>query len=147
MTSFVHTSLAQSRNILLFGVHAGIILLLIIGIHGFNSKSAGGSRCCCTSIQYCCIHGARSQRVAQSKAFTAFVVPTASEEARKPSHTHCAEKRQRPPSTSLHEKVEQKNVAHVMNDEAQRKYLTSFKRLMKFEQDRRPDVAPSKKVL
>ena len=45
------------------------------------------------------------------------------------------------------EKVEQKNVAHVMNDEAQRKYLTSFKRLMKFEQDRRPDVAPSKKVL
>ena len=25
MTSFVHTSLAQSRNILLFGVHAGII--------------------------------------------------------------------------------------------------------------------------
>ena len=45
------------------------------------------------------------------------------------------------------EKVEQKNVAHVMNDEAQRKYLTSFKRLMKFEQDRRPDVAPSKKGL
>ena len=38
-------------------------------------------------------------------------------------------------------------MAHVMNDEAQRKYLTSFKRLMKFEQDRRPDVAPSKKVL
>ena len=86
-----------------------VVLLLIIGIHGFNSKSAGGSHCCCTSIQYCCIHGARSQRVAQSKAFTAFVVPTASEEARKPSHTHCAEKRQRAPSTSLHEKVEQKN--------------------------------------
>lgn len=45
------------------------------------------------------------------------------------------------------ENVEQKNVAHVMNDEAARKYLTSFKRLMKFEQDARTDVAPSKKVL
>ena len=31
--------------------------------------------------------------------------------------------------------------------DAPRRYLTSFKRLMKFEQDRRPDVAPSKKVL
>lgn len=45
------------------------------------------------------------------------------------------------------EAVEQKNVAHVMNNESQRKYLTSVKRLMKFAQDARPDVAPSKKVL
>ena len=44
------------------------------------------------------------------------------------------------------ENVEQKNVAHVMNNEMQRKYLTSVKRLMKFAQDQRPDVAPSKKV-
>jgi len=45
------------------------------------------------------------------------------------------------------EQVEQKNVAHVMNDEMARKYLTSFKRLMKVAQDARPDVAPSKKVM
>ena len=37
--------------------------------------------------------------------------------------------------------------AHVMNNEMQRKYLQSVKRLMRFEQDRRPEVAPSKKVL
>mmetsp|Transcript_12628 Transcript_12628/g.38895 ORF Transcript_12628/g.38895 Transcript_12628/m.38895 type:complete len:323 (+) Transcript_12628:77-1045(+) len=45
------------------------------------------------------------------------------------------------------ERVEQKNVAHVMNDECARKYLTSMKRLMKVAQDSRDDVAPSKKVL
>ena len=44
------------------------------------------------------------------------------------------------------ENVEQKNVAHVMNNEMQRKYLTSVKRLMKFAQDQRPDVAPSSDV-
>ena len=37
--------------------------------------------------------------------------------------------------------------AQVMNDEMARKYLTSFKRLMKVAQDARPDVAPSKKVM
>lgn len=44
------------------------------------------------------------------------------------------------------EAVEQKNVAHVMNNEMQRKYLTSVKRLLTFAQDRRTDVPPSKKV-
>lgn len=44
------------------------------------------------------------------------------------------------------EAVEQKNIAHVMNNEMQRKYLTSIKRLLRFAQDRRPDVPPSKKV-
>ncbi|KAH8055713.1 hypothetical protein JL722_8059 [Aureococcus anophagefferens] len=39
-----------------------------------------------------------------------------------------------------------RNVAHAMNKKMQRKYLTSVKRLMKFAQDQRPDVAPSKKV-
>jgi len=38
-------------------------------------------------------------------------------------------------------------VAHIMNNELQRKYLTSVKRLMKYAQDKRPDVDPSKKVL
>lgn len=38
-------------------------------------------------------------------------------------------------------------VAHIMNNEMQRKYLTSVKRLIKFAQDKRPDVPPSKKVL
>lgn len=45
------------------------------------------------------------------------------------------------------EAVEQKNVAHVMNNEMQRKYLTSVKRLLRFAQDSRDDVPPSKKVL
>lgn len=44
------------------------------------------------------------------------------------------------------EKISSKNVAHIMNNEMQRKYLTSIKRLMKYNQDKRPDVAPSKKV-
>ena len=38
-------------------------------------------------------------------------------------------------------------VAHVMNNEQQRKYLTSLKRLMSYAQTQLPDVAPSKKVL
>jgi len=44
-------------------------------------------------------------------------------------------------------KIESANVAHVMNSELQRKYLTSIKRLMSYCQKTRPDVAPSKKVM
>lgn len=44
-------------------------------------------------------------------------------------------------------KIESANVAHVMNSEVQRKYLTSVKRLMTYCQKLRPDVCPSKKVL
>jgi pre-mRNA-splicing factor 18 len=44
-------------------------------------------------------------------------------------------------------KIESANVAHVMNSELQRKYLTSVKRLMAYYQKKREDVAPSKKVL
>lgn len=43
-------------------------------------------------------------------------------------------------------KIESSNVAHVMNSELQRKYLTSVKRLLTFDQKRRDDVDPSKKV-
>lgn len=43
-------------------------------------------------------------------------------------------------------KIESSNVAHVMNSELQRKYLTSVKRLMNYCQKVRKDVAPSKKV-
>jgi pre-mRNA-splicing factor 18 len=43
-------------------------------------------------------------------------------------------------------KIESANVAHVMNSELQRKYLTSVKRLLTFEQNKRTDVDPSKKV-
>jgi len=45
------------------------------------------------------------------------------------------------------EKISNKNVAHVMNNELQRKYLTSVKRLMNYAQRRRPDVPPSMKVM
>jgi len=45
------------------------------------------------------------------------------------------------------EKISSSNVAHVMNNEMQRKYLTSVKRLITFAQKLRPDVPPSKKVL
>jgi pre-mRNA-splicing factor 18 len=38
-------------------------------------------------------------------------------------------------------------VAHIMNNELQRKYLTSIKRLMTYAQNKRTDVAPSMKVL
>lgn len=44
-------------------------------------------------------------------------------------------------------KIESSNVAHVMNSELQRKYLTSLKRLLSYAQKKRPDVDPSKKVL
>jgi len=44
-------------------------------------------------------------------------------------------------------KIESANVAHVMNSEVQRKFLTSVKRLMTYCQKLRPDVDPSKKVL
>ena len=44
-------------------------------------------------------------------------------------------------------KIESSNVAHVMNSELQRKYLTSVKRLMTYCQTKRDDVAPSKKVM
>jgi pre-mRNA-splicing factor 18 len=45
------------------------------------------------------------------------------------------------------EKISSSKVAHVMNNELQRKYLTSVKRLMTFAQSKRPDVPPSMKVL
>mmetsp|Transcript_1741 Transcript_1741/g.3721 ORF Transcript_1741/g.3721 Transcript_1741/m.3721 type:complete len:420 (+) Transcript_1741:43-1302(+) len=44
-------------------------------------------------------------------------------------------------------KIESSNVAHVMNSELHRKYLTSVKRLMTYAQRKRTDVHPSKKVL
>ena len=44
-------------------------------------------------------------------------------------------------------KIESSNVAHVMNSELHRKYLTSVKRLMRYDQNKRTDVAPSKKVM
>ncbi|CAJ1946308.1 unnamed protein product [Cylindrotheca closterium] len=44
------------------------------------------------------------------------------------------------------EKIGAANVAHVMNSELQRKYLTSVKRLLTYAQKKRPDVDPSKKV-
>mmetsp|Transcript_8199 Transcript_8199/g.11830 ORF Transcript_8199/g.11830 Transcript_8199/m.11830 type:complete len:428 (+) Transcript_8199:162-1445(+) len=44
-------------------------------------------------------------------------------------------------------KIESSNVAHVMNSELQRKYLTSVKRLLTYCQKKRKDVAPSKKVI
>lgn len=45
------------------------------------------------------------------------------------------------------EKINTSKVAHVMNDEMQRKYLTSVKRLISYAQNKRDDVAPSMKVL
>ena len=44
-------------------------------------------------------------------------------------------------------KIESSNVAHVMNSELNRKFLTSVKRLMSYAQRKRPDVDPSKKVM
>lgn len=44
-------------------------------------------------------------------------------------------------------KIESANVAHVMNSELQRKYLTSVKRLLSYAQKKRVDVDPSKKVM
>ena len=48
---------------------------------------------------------------------------------------------------SSRERINSQKVAHVMNNELQRKYLTSVKRLMTYAQSLRPDVAPSMKVL
>ena len=45
------------------------------------------------------------------------------------------------------EKINTSNVAHVMNNEFQRKYLTSVKRIITFAQSKRPDVPASMKVL
>lgn len=45
------------------------------------------------------------------------------------------------------EKIQTDKVAHVMNNELQRKYFTSVKRLMTYAQSKRTDVAPSMKVL
>ena len=44
-------------------------------------------------------------------------------------------------------RIESGNVAHVMNSELQRKYLTSVKRLMTYCQNKQKNVAPSKKVM
>ena len=45
------------------------------------------------------------------------------------------------------EKISSSKVAHVMNDEQQRKYLTSVKRLMTFAQNDNKSIAPSKKCM
>ncbi len=47
---------------------------------------------------------------------------------------------------SAREKISMDQVAHIMNDELQRKYLTSVKRLMTYVQSK-TNVLPSKKVL
>ena len=54
--------------------------------------------------------------------------------------------------TGIHERqgrqhLREDKVAHVMNDETQRKYLQSVKRLMTFAQKALPPDAPSKCVL
>ena len=45
------------------------------------------------------------------------------------------------------ERISTSKVAHVMNNEAQRKYFTSVKRLMTYAQTKRTDIPPSMKVL
>ena len=42
-------------------------------------------------------------------------------------------------------KISTNNIAHIMNDEQQRKYLTSIKKLMTFYQQKHP-TAPSKMI-
>ena len=54
--------------------------------------------------------------------------------------------------TGIHERqgrqhLREAKVAHVMNDETQRKYLQSVKRLMTFAQSALPPDGPSKAVL
>eukprot|EP01038_Epipyxis_sp_PR26KG_P004864 gene4864-6815_t len=44
------------------------------------------------------------------------------------------------------ERISTSKVAHIMNNELQRKYLTSVKRLMTYAQMKRPDIPPSMKV-
>jgi len=46
-----------------------------------------------------------------------------------------------------HKHISPPQVAHIMNNELQRKYLTSIKRLMTYAQTKRTDVAPSMKLL
>jgi len=48
---------------------------------------------------------------------------------------------------SARDRINTSKVAHVMNNELQRKYFTSVKRLMTYAQTKRPDVPPSMKVL
>ena len=45
------------------------------------------------------------------------------------------------------EKIASANVAHIMNNERQRKYLTAVKTLMKFHQNKSENVDYSRKVL
>jgi pre-mRNA-splicing factor 18 len=45
------------------------------------------------------------------------------------------------------EKISTSKVAHIMNNELQRKYFTSVKRLMSYVQSKRPDIPPSMKAL
>ena len=45
------------------------------------------------------------------------------------------------------ERISTSKVAHMMNNELERKYFTSVKRLMTFAQNKRTDVAPSMKML
>jgi pre-mRNA-splicing factor 18 len=45
------------------------------------------------------------------------------------------------------ERISTAKIAHVMNNEQQRKYLTSVRRLMTYAQTKRPDIPPSMKVL
>lgn len=45
------------------------------------------------------------------------------------------------------ERLSESKIAHVMNNEMQRKYFTAVKRLMTYAQTKRPDVPPSMKVL
>ena len=54
--------------------------------------------------------------------------------------------------TGIHERqgrqhLREDKIAHVMNDETQRKYLQSVKRLMTFGQRAMPPTGPSKAVL
>lgn len=48
---------------------------------------------------------------------------------------------------SNRERLSEAKIAHVMNNEMQRKYFTAVKRLMTYAQTRRPDILPSMKVL
>ena len=48
---------------------------------------------------------------------------------------------------SNRERLSESKIAHVMNNEMQRKYFTAVKRLMTYAQSKRPDILPSMKVL
>ena len=56
-----------------------------------------------------------------------------------------------PPNTTpvnklVLEKISSRNVAHILNDDTQRRYIQSVKRLMTFAQKRYPTI-PSKMVV